>query len=115
MNPLLMQDGSRSMNSTPEIPAWDGKEVERLRGAASRPYIDFPGIQTSRCGKATPLQVRERGVAIINAKKETAYMFADELLALHDPAPVPISRILQTLKTGVFRRSGKMPGGSLPG
>ena len=29
----------------------------------------------------------ERGIAILNAKKETAYMFADALLALHEVAP----------------------------
>ena len=28
-----------------------------------------------------------KGVAILNAKKETAYMFADELIALHDACP----------------------------
>jgi putative methanogenesis marker 13 metalloprotein len=65
-------------------------EVERLRGAASQAYIEPSRgdlkhiaaqrlIELSRSGK--------RGVAILNAKKETAYMFADELIALHDVCP----------------------------
>ena len=65
-------------------------EVERLRGAASQAYIEPSRgdlkhiaaqrlIEYSRSGK--------RGVAILNAKKETAYMFADELIALHDVCP----------------------------
>ena len=65
-------------------------EVERLRGAASQPYIEPSRgdlkhvaaqrlIELARSGK--------KGVAILNAKKETAYMFADELIALHDACP----------------------------
>ena len=65
-------------------------EVEKLRGAASQAYIepsrgDLKHIAAKRllelaCGGA-------KGVAVLNAKKETAYMFADELLALHDTCP----------------------------
>jgi len=65
-------------------------EVERLRGAASREYItpsrgDLKHVAAARlrelaCGG-------KRGVAVLNAKKETAYMFADALLALHDVCP----------------------------
>jgi hypothetical protein len=65
-------------------------EVERLRGAASQAYIEPSRgdlkhiaarrlIELARSGK--------KGVAILNAKKETAYMFADELVALHDTCP----------------------------
>jgi putative methanogenesis marker 13 metalloprotein len=65
-------------------------EVERLRGAASQPYIEPSRgdlkhvaaqrlIELARSGK--------KGVAILNAKKETAYMFSDELIALHDACP----------------------------
>lgn len=65
-------------------------EVERLRGAACKPYIepsrgDLKHLVARRladlAGSGT------RGIAIMNAKKETAYMFADELLALHDACP----------------------------
>jgi len=65
-------------------------EVERLRGAASRPYIepsrgDLKHVAAERL--LSLLDSGKRGVAIMNAKKETAYMFADELLALHDARP----------------------------
>jgi len=65
-------------------------EVEHARGAASLPYIEASRgdlkhlaakelLECARAGK--------RGVAILNAKKETAYMFADALIALHDACP----------------------------
>jgi len=65
-------------------------EVERLRGAASAPYIepsrgDLKHVVAKRlieCARGGG-----KGVAILNAKKETAYMFADELIALHDACP----------------------------
>jgi putative methanogenesis marker 13 metalloprotein len=65
-------------------------EVERLRGAASQAYIepsrgDLKHIAAQRlieCARSG-----KKGVAILNAKKETAYMFADELIALHDACP----------------------------
>jgi putative methanogenesis marker 13 metalloprotein len=65
-------------------------EVERLRGAAYKPYV-----QPSRGDLKHTVAGRliecagsgARGVAILNAKKETAYMFADELIALHDACP----------------------------
>ena len=65
-------------------------EVERVRGAASRAYIepsrgDLKHVVAKRlleCAHGSG-----RGVAILNAKKETAYMFADELIALHDTCP----------------------------
>lgn len=65
-------------------------EVERLRGAASKPYIepsrgDLKHIVAKRLAECAGLGMK--GVAIMNAKKETAYMFADELLALKDTCP----------------------------
>lgn len=65
-------------------------EVERLRGAASRPYIkpsrgDLKHLAAERLLSLT--RGGKRGLAIMNAKKETAYMFADELLALYETCP----------------------------
>ncbi|MFA5236329.1 MAG: Ni-sirohydrochlorin a,c-diamide reductive cyclase catalytic subunit [Methanoregula sp.] len=65
-------------------------EVEKIRGAASQAYIepsrgDLKHVAAQRlleCAKSGT-----KGVAILNAKKETAYMFADELIALHDACP----------------------------
>jgi len=72
-------------------------EVERLRGAASKPYIE-PSRGDLKHLAAQRLIALARsgmcGVAIMNAKKETAYMFADELLALHQACPAaPITYI----------------------
>ncbi len=65
-------------------------EVERLRGAASRNYIepsrgDLKHVAAERLAELA--ESGATGVAVMNAKKETAYMFADELLALHDLCP----------------------------
>ena len=65
-------------------------EVEKIRGAASQEYIepsrgDLKHVAAQRliaCARSGA-----KGVAILNAKKETAYMFADELIALHDACP----------------------------
>jgi Ni-sirohydrochlorin a,c-diamide reductive cyclase subunit CfbD len=65
-------------------------EVERLRGAASRPYIEASrGDLKHEAAQELIRRARsgEKGVAILNAKKETAYIFADELIALHDVCP----------------------------
>jgi putative methanogenesis marker 13 metalloprotein len=65
-------------------------EVERLRGAASQPYIEPSRGDLKHIAAQRLLDLARsgnRGVAILNAKKETAYMFADELLALHDTCP----------------------------
>lgn len=69
---------------------YDANEVERLRGAASRPYIrpsrgDLKHLAAERL--LSLARGGKRGIAIMNAKKETAYMFADELLALHEACP----------------------------
>ena len=65
-------------------------EVERVRGAACKPYIE-PSRGDLKHVAAQQLQQcalsGAKGVAILNAKKETAYMFADELIALHDACP----------------------------
>jgi putative methanogenesis marker 13 metalloprotein len=65
-------------------------EVERLRGAASRAYIepvrgDLKHVVAERLVHLA--RSGKKGIAILNAKKETAYMFADELLALHEVCP----------------------------
>jgi putative methanogenesis marker 13 metalloprotein len=65
-------------------------EVEHLRGAASKPYIEpSRGDLKHRVARrlADLAGSGAKGVAVMNAKKETAYMFADELLALHDTCP----------------------------
>jgi len=65
-------------------------EVERLRGAASLAYIEPSRGDLKHIAAKRLLELARsgaKGVAILNAKKETAYMFADELLALHDACP----------------------------
>ena len=65
-------------------------EVERVRGAACKSYIepsrgDLKHVAAQRLRQCA--RSGAKGVAIMNAKKETAYMFADELIALHDACP----------------------------
>jgi hypothetical protein len=65
-------------------------EVERLRGAACQSYIEPSRGDLKHKAAVRLLELArggKRGVAILNAKKETAYMFADELIALHDACP----------------------------
>lgn len=65
-------------------------EVERLRGAASRKYIEPSRGDLKHVAAERLVELADdgaTGVAVMNAKKETAYMFADELLALHDTCP----------------------------
>jgi putative methanogenesis marker 13 metalloprotein len=65
-------------------------EVERQRGAASQSYIEASRGDLKHVAARLLIDLAKsgkRGVAILNAKKETAYMFADELLALHDVCP----------------------------
>jgi putative methanogenesis marker 13 metalloprotein len=65
-------------------------EVEKLRGAASQAYIEPSRGDLKHIAAERLLELAEsgaKGVAVLNAKKETAYMFADELLALHDACP----------------------------
>ena len=65
-------------------------EVERLRGAAYKPYI-----QPSRGDLKHSVAERllacidegKQGAVILNAKKETAFMFADLMLAIHEKRP----------------------------
>jgi len=66
-------------------------EVERIRGAASSSYIEASRGDLKHVAASQLLELARsgrKGVAILNAKKETAYMFADELLALHDACPI---------------------------
>ncbi len=65
-------------------------EVERLRGAAYKSYIqpsrgDLKHVAATRLREC--IEEGKKGIAILNAKKETAYMFADVLLALHETWP----------------------------
>ncbi len=65
-------------------------EVERLRGAASQAYIEPTRGDLKHVAGLRLMELArngKKGVAILNAKKETAYMFADELIALHDICP----------------------------
>ena len=65
-------------------------EVEKLRGAASQAYIEPSRGDLKHVTAKSLLELVQsgaKGVAVMNAKKETAYMFADELLALHDACP----------------------------
>ena len=65
-------------------------EVERLRGAASAAYIEPSRGDLKHLAARDLLECARsgnKGVAVLNAKKETAYMFADELIALHDTCP----------------------------
>jgi putative methanogenesis marker 13 metalloprotein len=65
-------------------------EVEHLRGAAIREYIEPSRGDLKHVVAGRLLEVArsgQHGMAVLNAKKETAYMFADELLALHDACP----------------------------
>ena len=65
-------------------------EVERLRGAASRHYIEPSRGDLKHVAARRLVDLADSGaigVAVMNAKKETAYMFADELVALHDVCP----------------------------
>jgi hypothetical protein len=76
-------------------------EVEHLRGAASRPYIE-PERGELKHLAATRLLALARagkpGIAVLNAKKETAYMFADILTALRETAPDAPVRYLANLE-----------------
>lgn len=65
-------------------------EVERARGAASKPYIepsrgDLKHVAAGRLMEC--IHAGKKGLVIMNAKKETAYMFADILVAVHDASP----------------------------
>jgi putative methanogenesis marker 13 metalloprotein len=65
-------------------------EVERVRGAASRQYIEASRGDLKHVAAGRLLECArsgKKGVAILNAKKETAYMFADELVALYQACP----------------------------
>ncbi|MDD1660869.1 MAG: Ni-sirohydrochlorin a,c-diamide reductive cyclase catalytic subunit [Methanomicrobiales archaeon] len=65
-------------------------EVEHLRGAAIAEYIEPSRGDLKHVVAGRLLEMArsgEHGMAVMNAKKETAYMFADEILALHDVCP----------------------------
>ncbi len=65
-------------------------QTERERGAACKTYIapsrgDLKHIAAAEL--AALLRSGKKGMAIMNAKKETAYMFADYLCAVHECVP----------------------------
>lgn len=65
-------------------------EVERKRGAAYKPYVapSRGDLKHTTAEGLLRLAVSGmKGIAILNAKKETAYMFADALIALHQRCP----------------------------
>jgi putative methanogenesis marker 13 metalloprotein len=65
-------------------------EVERLRGAAYKPYIEPSRGDLKHVAAARLLALAregKKGIAVLNAKKETAYMFADILIALAETCP----------------------------
>ncbi len=65
-------------------------EVERLRGAAVKAYIEPSRGDIKHIAGARLLELARsgrKGVAVLNAKKETAYMFGDILAGLHDAVP----------------------------
>jgi putative methanogenesis marker 13 metalloprotein len=80
-------------------------EVEHLRGAAIREYIepsrgDLKHVVAGRLLEAA--RSGEHGMAVLNAKKETAYMFADEILALHDVCPdAPVTYLANLEERGL--------------
>lgn len=85
-------------------------EVERLRGAAYKAYIE-PSRGDLKHVAAQQLVALansgKKGVAILNAKKETAYMFADELIALHDRCPsADITYIVNLEQRGLPKTRG---------
>ena len=64
--------------------------VEKLRGAAYKSYIqpqrgDLKHLVAERLLEC--VNSGKKGIAIMNAKKETAYMFADALIALQNTCP----------------------------
>jgi len=76
-------------------------EVERLRGAASRSYIEPERGDLKHLAAGRLLELARSGapgIAVMNAKKETAYMFADALVALHETAPDAPIRYLANLE-----------------
>ncbi|MBP2132221.1 putative methanogenesis marker 13 metalloprotein [Methanomicrobium sp. W14] len=64
--------------------------TEKLRGAAYKPYVkpqrgDLKHVVAQKLLEC--VKSGEKGIAIMNAKKETAYMFADVLKALWEVCP----------------------------
>lgn len=65
-------------------------ETEHLRGAASKKYISPSRGDLKHIASAELLSLLrsgKKGMLILNAKKETAYMFADHLCAVHEAVP----------------------------
>ena len=65
-----------------------GRETPRCgEQALYRTRAGRPQAYRRRAAPRTRTGAGRRGMAIMNAKKETAYMFADILIALHDTCP----------------------------
>ncbi|HJJ36080.1 MAG TPA: Ni-sirohydrochlorin a,c-diamide reductive cyclase catalytic subunit [Methanocorpusculum sp.] len=65
-------------------------EIEHARGAASQPYLapSRGDLKHQVAEKLLDLaRSGAKGLVIMNAKKETAYMFADYLCAVHETCP----------------------------
>jgi Ni-sirohydrochlorin a,c-diamide reductive cyclase subunit CfbD len=76
-------------------------QVERLRGAAYKPYVqpqrgDLKHLVAKRLLEF--VNSGKKGIAIMNAKKETAYMFADALIALKNTCPDADIRYIANLE-----------------
>jgi len=72
-------------------------EIEREHGAASRDYLppsrgDLKHEAARRL--LSLMRDRKRGVVVLNAKKETAYSFADIMLALNEVASKTSARVV---------------------
>ncbi|MDD4300242.1 MAG: Ni-sirohydrochlorin a,c-diamide reductive cyclase catalytic subunit [Methanomicrobium sp.] len=81
--------------------------IERQRGAAYKPYVMPQRGDLKHVAAKRLLELAEsgkRGIAIMNAKKETGYMFADALIALHDTCPgADISYIANLEERGLLK------------
>ncbi|NLX49194.1 MAG: Ni-sirohydrochlorin a,c-diamide reductive cyclase catalytic subunit [Methanospirillum sp.] len=82
-------------------------EVERLRGGASRAYIEPERGDLKHLAARRLLELARSGlagIAVMNAKKETAYMFSDVLAALHEAAPgAPVRYIANLEERGLSK------------
>jgi putative methanogenesis marker 13 metalloprotein len=80
-------------------------EVEQLRGAAYKPYVEPSRGDLKHEAAARLIELARSGapgVAVLNAKKETAYMFADELIGLHDACPAaPVTYLANLEQRGL--------------
>ncbi|WP_424359242.1 Ni-sirohydrochlorin a,c-diamide reductive cyclase catalytic subunit [Methanocella sp. MCL-LM] len=89
-------------------------ELEKKAGAASSDYIEPSRGDLKYKAAARLLELMKqgkKGISILNAKKETAYMFADANMAVNEaalklgaPVPVTIANLDQTIGLPRIRR-----------